>query len=112
MKYRAFVIKDNLNQLEYVTFRTKVQEFKPAAWGDIMDLPGELFYDVLIRSAIFAGWIDDVVETNEYGENTTFNWKASGEEYLNGLPPMTPEIIEWGKAVFERWVKIRTLDPN
>ena len=113
MKYRTFVLKEDINQKEYVTFRTGVEEFKPAAWNSIDTLPAELFYDVLTRAAVTAGWVEDVVETNEYDEETEWEWGAEGIEYVDGLKASSESpIIDWGKLVLARWVEIKTLDPN
>jgi len=112
MKYREFVIKSDVNQKEYVDFRIRVQEMKPAPWAEINDLPDELFYDVLVRGACDAGWIEDVIEENEYGEETTFSWKDDGGKYLDGLPPISKEFIGWGSKVLQRWLDIKTIDPN
>ena len=110
MKYREFKLKDDITQLQYVVFRTSVQDLKPNAWEEAMDMPVELFYNVLVKSAMEAEWVQDVVEENEYEETTTWEWNT---DYLDGLPASkeTP-LSEWGNAVFSRWMEIRTLDPN
>lgn len=110
MKFRKFQLKRDITQSEYVTFRTKVEEKKPAVWGNIRDLPAELFYYVLVVSAVEAGFVEDVTEKNEYEEEVTWAWNI---EYVDNLPAdgSTP-IAEWGSTVFDKWVEIRTLDPN
>lgn len=109
MEYREFVLKGDINQLEYVTFRVTLQEMKPAAWENLMDMPLELFYNVLVRAAVTAGWVADVVEENKYGETETWAWNM---DYVDSLPAGLEPISSWGSAVFERWVEIKTLDPN
>ena len=109
-KYRIFTLKEDITQKDYVTFRAGVEEHRPAVWSSIDDLPIEIFYDILTRSAIKAGWVMDVVETNEYGEETTWVWNAG---YIDELPASGKSpIVEWGKKVLGRWVEIKTLDPN
>lgn len=110
MKFREFQLKGDITQIEYVTFRTKIQEIKPAEWEQVQDLPIELFYYTLVRAAIASGWIVDVVENNEYDETITWEWN---EDYLDTLPAggETP-LNDWGGQVFDRWLEIRALDPN
>ena len=109
-KYRTFTLKEDITQKDYVTFRTGVEEFKPSVWNSIDDLPVEIFYDLLARAAIKAGWVQDVVEINEYDEETTWAWSV---EYIDGLVASGKSpVIEWGKKVLKRWVEIKTLDPN
>ena len=109
MKFREFKLKDDITQLEYVVFRTKIQEIKPEAWENVQDQPLELFYYTLVSAAIEAGWIADVVEANEYDETTTWEWNI---EYLNGLNAGSYPLEEWGDFVFKRWIDIKTVDPN
>jgi hypothetical protein len=112
MKFRKFELEDDIDQRAYVTFRTRVQELKPVAWEEIQHMPLELFNDVLIRSAIEAGWIRDIEEQNEYDETTFWSWKESGIEYIDGLPAGKWPIGDWGDLVLKRWIDIKTLDPN
>lgn len=117
MKYRKFELKENINQLEYRTFRNKIEEMKPSSWKDqeLGNLPIELFYDVLVTSAITSDWIMDVEEDNEYGEKTVWSWAENGLRYLNELPkePKTnAEVERWALSVLERWTEIRSIDPN
>lgn len=112
MEFRDFVLKDDINQLEYVSFRTSLQELRPSQWETIMDLPIELFYYVLVVSAVKSGWIQDVVEKNKYNEEETWSWTESGEDYVNGLGAGKWPWNTWGEMVFDRWTDIRTLDPN
>ena len=111
MKFRLFVLKEDITQLEYVHFRTELEKSRPAVWSSIEKLPVEIFYDVLTRSAIKAGWVQDVVEDNEYDEEVIWEWT---EEYLDGLPAdeAREHVEEWGDIAFKRWVEIKTLDPN
>lgn len=110
MKYREFKLKDVISQGEYRIFRTRVQELKPPVWDTIQELPIELLFDVLVSSAIQAGWVEDVTELNEYEEEETWKWN---QEYVDNLPASssTP-LATWGDEVFTRWIEIKTLDPN
>jgi len=110
MKYREFKLKDTITQGEYRIFRTKLQEMKPDVWESIDKLPLEMLFDALTVSAIHGGWVEDIVEDNEYEEETTWEWN---QEYLDDLPadPESP-TIGWGSAVFTRWMDIRGIDPN
>lgn len=109
-KYRIFTLKEDITQKDYVTFRTGVEEFRPSVWSSIDDLPIEIFYDILTRAAINAKWVMDVVEKNEYEEETTWVWDV---EYIDGLKASGKSpIIDWGGQVLSRWVEIKTLDPN
>ena len=110
MKYRTFELKDTITQGEYRVFRTLIQERKPEVWSLLEEMPLELFFDVLVSSAVQAGWIQDVVEENEYEEEVTWEWN---QEYVDGLPAdgKSP-VSKWGELVFTRWVEIKTLDPN
>jgi len=109
MKFRAFELRDGLTQLQYIDFRENIENFKPKAWVNIETLPAELFYSVMCQSAIKAGWLSDVVEKNEYGEETSWSWSV---DYFNGLPAGKFPLQEWGALVLERWVELKTLDPN
>lgn len=113
MKFRDFNLKGDITQLEYVTFRVDIQDRKPDSWEEIQLMPIELFYDVLVRAAAMAGWVDDVVETNEYDEETVWSWVESGDQYIDDLPAAGKSpLMKWGELVFERWTEIRNLDPN
>jgi hypothetical protein len=109
MEYREFKLKGDITQLQYVTFRTGLQEMKPAAWENVQDLPIELFYNVLVKAAVQAGWVEDVVEENKYEEMTTWEWSL---DYVDTIPAGLKPISDWGGEVFERWVEIKSLDPN
>ena len=109
MKLRKFEISEDVNQAEYVVFRTTVEELKPDVWQSINTLPAELFYNILVKAAIAAGIVEDVVEDNEYDEEVTWEWTA---EYVDELPAGISELKDWGMLMFDRWVEIKTLDPN
>ena len=109
MKYREFKLKGDIAQLQYVTFRNGLEEMKPPAWENVQELPIELFYNVLVKSAIQSGWVEDVVEKNEYEEETTWEWNL---DYVDKMPAGLQPISDWGDLVFTRWVEIKTLDPN
>jgi hypothetical protein len=109
-KYRTFELKEDITQGEYVTFRAGLEESRPPAWNSIETLPIEVFYHVLTVAAVKAGWVMDVVELNEYEEETTWEWN---EEYVLGLKASGKSpITGWGNLVFDRWMEIKTLDPN
>jgi len=112
MEYREFELKGDINQLEYVTFRTKVQEQKPEVWTEIQDVPIELFYHILVKSSIESGWIKDVVEMNKYDEEVVWSWTENGSEYIDNLPAGNWPWKLWGRTVFLRWSDIKNLDPN
>jgi hypothetical protein len=109
MKFRTFELKDDITQIEYVNFRAGVQSFTPPAWNSFELLPIELFYDVMVRAAIDAKWLLDVVEENEYNEETVWEWSI---EYIDSLKAGSFPLLEWGEVVFNRWAEIKTLDPN
>ena len=109
MEYREFALKGDITQIQYVTFRTNLQEMKPAAWENVQDLPIELFYNVLVKAAVQSGWVEDVVEENKYDETTTWEWDTT---YVDTIPAGLEPISAWGGLVFARWVEIKTLDPN
>ena len=109
-KYRDFELKKDILQKDYVAFRTGLETHRPSVWENLNDLPEEMFYDILVRSAITGGWIEDVVEKNEYDEETTWEWNL---EYVDNIKASGGSpITSWGDKVFNRWVEIKTLDPN
>ena len=112
MKFRKFELKDDITQGQYVIFRTQLEEQKPEVWGEIKDLPAEIFYDVLVRAAIIGDWIEDITEDNEYGDDTFWSWAESGLEYIDRQPAGGWPLSECGNTVFERWAQIKTIDPN
>jgi hypothetical protein len=109
MKFRPFNLREDITQGEYIKFRVFVQEMKPEVWDRIELLPEELFYNVLVLAAVKAGWLEDVVEENEYEEETVWQWT---DEYVNGLPAGDAPVVEWGRQVLDRWVKYKSIDPN
>jgi len=74
MKFRRFELNDDISQAEYVVFRSSVEEMKPDVWDNINSLPEEIFYNILVKSAVRAGIVTDVVEMNEYDEEVTWPW--------------------------------------
>jgi len=109
MKLRAFELKEEQSQQQYVDFRTNIETYRPPVFTSIERLPQELFYNILIRSAIAAGWVEKVVEKNEYDEETEWEWTV---EYFENLPAGKVPLLEWGEPVLDRWLKYKELDPN
>jgi len=109
MKFRPFVLRDDINQKQYVDFRVGVEERKPAAWNSIEQLPIELFYYILTHSAVAAGWVAPVVEENEYGEEVTWEWTP---QFIDDIPGGEGLWHQWGSLVTDRWIEYKELDPN
>lgn len=110
-KLRAFELVDDDDVTEgmYVTFRTYIEEQKPDAWQSIEDLPADLLYGFIIRAAIKAGWVKDVVEKNEYDEETRWSWTL---EYYDGIKAGTVPKKKWGQPILKRWIDYKEIDPN
>lgn len=109
MKYRHFELLEDINQGQYIAYRLEIQRLKPPYWEAVEHMPIDLFYDVLTRAAVIAGWVQDVVEKDEYEVENTWGWSI---EYIDNLPAGTNKLNEWGEIVLQRWVEIRDIDPN
>jgi len=85
----------DIRQRHYKAFLVGLKQFKPDEWEDIYDLPVNLYYDVLCRSAVKAGWFEDSSITEEYVDD------------------MIPKDLEpMAVAVAEVYSKVLMPDPN
>lgn len=109
MKLRAFNLRDDINQGEYVTFRVGVESRRPPAWESIETLPIEILYSILVHAAIDAAWIEVVVEDDGYGEEIEWEWTS---EFVDSIPAGEAPLRKWAEPIFKRWIEYKSIDPN
>ena len=110
MKFREFNLRDDITQGEYVVFRVDVEARKPKEWRSVETLPIEILYDILVHSAITGGWVEDVIETNEYDDKEAA-WKWTNE-FVEEIPAGQALLKTWAEPILDRWIEYKGIDPN
>jgi len=109
MKFRPFKLREDITDGEYMAFRANIESLRPEGWKSIEEVPGDVLYGILIRSAVKAGWLEVVKEKNEYDEDVEWEWSI---DFLDSIPAGTMPRADWGGPILERWIEYRTVDPN
>lgn len=96
-----FELKDGLTQGHWYAFR-KAQWVRGKAYLDdfgvdaVTQLPSDIFYQLLVESAIEADWIETDLEPDD----------------IANLPMASSQISEWGAAIWGRAIDSMAIDPN
>lgn len=95
MSDKTFTLKEDLRQRHLRLFLSALRRHKPDEWESIEDMPLVGYFDILIRAAIDAEWVEE-------------DWTLDEFDDL----PLPNDSREWGETVFQRYRDVMVIDPN